>query len=110
MTIHEGPVGAEPLDLSSCRFAASLDPERRLPYRFLSCSFSLKHREGMQACALRLGRILLRLGRPLGHGSSLKGTLQESILWHLGAGFTPRPLGMCLERLRAKKEKHNVRQ
>jgi hypothetical protein len=25
MTIHEGPVGAEPLDLSSRRFAASLD-------------------------------------------------------------------------------------
>ena len=64
MIIHEGPVGAEPLDLSSCRFAASLNPERRLPYRFLSCSFSLKHREGMQASALRLGRILLRLERP----------------------------------------------
>ncbi len=31
---------------------------------------------------------LLRLRRPSGHGSSLKGTLQESATWRLGAGPT----------------------
>src|ERR1700689_4841632 len=36
--------------------------------------------------AQRLGGVLLRLRRPSGHGSSLKGTLQESTTWHLGAG------------------------
>ena len=38
--------------------------------------------------ARRHGAALLRLRRPSGHGSSLKGALQESAAWHLGAGPT----------------------
>ena len=38
---------------------------------------------------------------------SLKGTLQESIPWLLGAGSTSRPSGMCLE-AGSDYENHNV--
>src|ERR1700739_668263 len=42
----------------------------------------------VQSGARRLCAALLRLRRPSDHGSSIKGTPQESATWHLGAGPT----------------------
>jgi hypothetical protein len=51
-----------------------------------------------------------RLRRLSGHGSSLKGALQESTTWHLGAGPTRlAPPGVTRARSgNSKKEYHNV--
>jgi hypothetical protein len=93
MTIHEGPVGAEALDLSCLSPSpASLALSDGWRTDLLSCSFSLKHREGLQACALRLGRILLRLG-PLGLGSSLKGRPPRKHPLALGSRLHLAPFG-----------------
>jgi len=76
---------------------------------FLYPAYARSRLRGLSG-ARRHGVVLLRLRRLSGHGSSLKGALQESTTWHLGAGPTRlAPPGVTRARSgNSKKEYHHV--